>query len=126
MSKSNPWLFSLFFIRVKTLPLLKKRYAEIGFPCRAPLFNWKYWVVFPLLVTQDFDLFKMTSIQLIINEFVPKPIFLSTTRSKEWFNGSNVFLISIVAKKPLILKTSLTSMISDINLHVSQINLPLT
>ena len=36
-----------------------KRYAEIGSPWWAPLFNWKYCVVFPILMTQDSDLFKM-------------------------------------------------------------------
>ena len=36
-----------------------KRYVEIGSPWWDPLFNWKYCVVFPLLMTQDSDLFKM-------------------------------------------------------------------
>ena len=62
----------------------------------------------------------MASIELI--KLVAKP-FLSTARRKQWFNEPKAFSISIVTKKPSILKTSLTSMISDINLPVLQINL---
>ena len=71
-----------------------------------------------------FDLFKVASIHLI--KLLPKPNFLSTARRKEWFNELKALSISVVAKKPSILKTSLISMISDINLPVSQINLCLT
>ena len=66
---------------------------------RAPLFNWKYCVIFPLLITQDSDLFKIASIHLI--KLVPKPIFLSTATRKEWFNESKAFSIPIFTKKPI-------------------------
>ena len=72
MRISNPWIFSLFLIRVNKTSITKiKGYSEIGSPWWAPLFNWKYCVVFPLLITQDSDLFKMASIHLI--KLVPKP-----------------------------------------------------
>ena len=81
MSISNPWIFSLFFIRVNKTPITKiKKYAEIGSPWRASLFNWKYCVVSPLLITQDSDLFKMASVQFI--KLVPKLIFFKYSKKK--------------------------------------------
>ena len=57
---------SFFFIKVNKISISKiKKYAEIGSPWRAPIFNWKYCVVFPLLIMQNSDLFKMASIQSI-------------------------------------------------------------
>ena len=63
----------------------------------------------------------MASIQLI--KLVSKPSFSSPARRKDWFNESKDFSISIVTKKPSILKRLLASMISDVNLTVSEINL---
>ena len=83
-----------------------------------PLCNRKCCVIFPLLTTQDSDLFKMALLELI--NFVAKPNFKVRQEEK------SVSWIKDLFKKPSIFKTSHTSMISDINLLVSQLNLYLT
>ena len=56
-------------------------------------------------------------------KFFPKPNFFKTEIRKLWSRESEAFLIFIVTRKPVILKQPLISVMSEITLPLSPINL---
>ena len=119
---SIPFISGCFLIKInKTSNTSMKRYAETGSLWGAPLSRLKYWVVVPPFMKHDCWSFNKISIQVM--KFFPKPNFFKTEIRKLRSRESKAFSISIVTRKPVILKQPLISIMSEINLSLPPINL---
>ena len=86
---------------------------EIGLPRRASLSKLKNWLVVPPFITHDCWSFNKIYIHRI--QFLRNPNFLKTGLRKSWSRKSKAFWISILTRN--------ISIISDINLPLSPVNL---
>ena len=98
-----------------------KSYAALGSPWRTPLSRLKYWVVVAPFITHDCWYFKKSSVQVI--KFFPKQNFFQTEIRKLWSGESKTFSISMITRNSIILKQPLISIMSEINIPISPINL---
>ena len=95
--------------------------SDIGYPSPVCFSSLKYFVVFPLLMTQDSWFFKIVLIQP--TKSILNPNFRRTWNKKQGLTEWNVFSISTVTRKPESASVFVIFEISEITLPVSLINL---
>ena len=104
----------LFLLKGKNEDIIRDRVTL------AALLRWKCWVAFPLLIMQDSCFEIKVSIQQ--TKLLPNLNLLNTEIWKAWSDELKGFSISIFTKNTSLLKMSVISVISAINLLLSPIN----
>ena len=99
--------------------------SDIGYPSPVCFSSLKYFVVFPLLMTQDSWFFKIVLIQPTKSMLNPN-FRIKTWNKKQGLTESNAFSISTMTTKPDSASVFAIFEISEITLPLSLINLFLT